>query len=634
MKDKLRGTLQGICEWAYALCCKSWCLRKHLIQIRHVFELLHPETEAYQVRHTMYFFTLQFVFSVILLLLFWSQAVQDVKKWILVFALIYMGNGWLFHSFLWKKEMRLLKGLEDYLSSLRHYYHQSGSIEEAIAESMWESGRENGLILGRLYEVLVSGQEDEWERYRETAPDKFCFSFFTLCRITMEYGDVWEDGSSVFLKNINALKKEIRLEYLKRSALEQKLCGLFLISILPLFFLQAIEQWGISNLPELKKYYQGSYGVVVFSLLPLLSFLSYRVLLFLKRGNGRRYYQRNPLAARLVKRLGNVWKWFQYHFPGRVEYIRQLLRRAVWEDSWEEHLVKRMGVFLLTLALGAFLMVYAVSLEGKSIINDTRDYESTAFLEKGELSLAQQEIAAFCRKYRGEAPEKKVLEKKLKTAFWEEGSVLSDEDAGLLEKEIQRRIRLSNEKRIRFWHAALLLLAAYLASWLPLLSLAVRAFFIQRNLEDEVGQLQSVLIMLRKIKRMDIATMLDWMEYISFYFRKTLEECVDSYDFLGLEALENLREREAYPLFSHLVEDLENCDRVGVERAFEEMEGQKELFFEKRKQDNLYETENKGVIGRVTAFLPLCITIGFYLIVPFVLESLSQLEGYLNEVNM
>ena len=595
---------------------------------------MHPETEAYQVRHTMYFFAAQVLFCGLLLLFFWNQAMEDVKKWIIVFALFLMGNGWMFHCLLWKKEKRLLKGLEDYLSSLRHYYHQSGSVEEAIAESMWECGRENGLVLSRLYEVLVSGKEEEWESYQQAAPDRFFFSFFSLCRITIEYGDVWENGNSVFLKNVNELKREIRLEYLKRNALEQKLCGLFFISILPLFFLRAIEQWGTGNLPQLRKYYEGSYGIAVFFGLLALVYAAYRVLLFLKRGNQRFYYHRNLLVEAVTKRLGKLWKFILRHFPGRVEYIRQLLRHAVWEDHWEEHLVKRAGVFLLTFGMGLFLMCYAVSQEKKGVLSDARDYESTAFVNQGELSLAQEKIVYFCEAYREKTLKNGELKERLKDAFWKEGSVLDEENAGLLEKEIHRRIRLYKEKGLGIGAVFLLLLIAGLSSFLPVLSLALRAFFIQGSLEDEVGEFQSVLLMLRKIRRMDILTMLSWMEAVSFYFRRALEECVDSYDYLGMEALENLRAEENFPLFVHLVENLESCDRIGVEKAFGEMEGQKELFFEKRKQENQYESENKGVIGRVMAFLPVCITIGFYLIVPFVLESLYQLKGYLKEVNM
>lgn len=621
-------------ERAYAWCGKRRFLRGHIYKIRHVFELLHPETESYQVRHTMYFFGAEVIFCGLLLGIFWNQAMEDVKKWIVLFALLFMGNGWMFHCFLWKKQKRLLKGLENYLSSLRHYYHQSGSIEEAVAESMWECGRENGLVLSRLYEVLVSGKEEQWESYQQEAPDRFFFSFFTLCRITMEYGDVWENGNSVFLKNLNALKKEIRLEYLKRNALEQKLCGLFFIAVLPLFFLRAIEQWGIGNLPQLKRYYEGGYGVMVFCALLAMVYAAYRVLLFLKRGNERFYYHRSPAVEAVAKRLGKLWKWISHHFPGRVEYVRQLLRRAVWQDGWEVHLVKRAAVFLLTFVMGLFFMAYAVSREKMGILNDTMDYQSTAFLNQGDLPLAQEKIAYFCGKYREKTPRKGELKRQLKDAFWEDGSVLGEEDAGLLEKEIKRRLWLYREKGLGFWQVCLMLLVSFLASFLPVLSLALRAFFIQGSLEDEVGQLQSVLLMLRKIRRMDIMTMLTWMEAVSFYFRRSLEKCVDSYDYLGMEALENLRAEESFPLFAHLVENLENCDRIGVEKAFEEMEGQKDLFFEKRKQENQYESENKGVIGRVMAFMPICITIGFYLIVPFVLESLSQLEGYLKEVNM
>lgn len=54
---------------------------------------------------------------------------------------------------------------------------------------------------------------------------------------------------------------------------------------------------------------------------------------------------------------------------------------------------------------------------------------------------------------------------------------------------------------------------------------------------------------------------------------------------------------------------------------------------EKRKQDNEIFISNKGTLGKIAAYIPMILVIGLYLIVPFILESLSQLSGYMSQMN-
>lgn len=68
-------------------------------------------------------------------------------------------------------------------------------------------------------------------------------------------------------------------------------------------------------------------------------------------------------------------------------------------------------------------------------------------------------------------------------------------------------------------------------------------------------------------------------------------------------------------------------------KAFDEVAGQRSYFLEKRKQDNEISISEKGAVARVVAYIPLVLTLLLYLIVPFVLESMVQLGGYMSEIN-
>lgn len=145
-------------------------------------------------------------------------------------------------------------------------------------------------------------------------------------------------------------------------------------------------------------------------------------------------------------------------------------------------------------------------------------------------------------------------------------------------------------------------------------------------------QLQSIILMLVYIKRMNVEILLEWMENFSDIFREPFIECVDHFSYDEELALEKLKERVPFLPFVRIVEDLEACDHLGVEAAFDEIEGQRDFFADKRKQDNEITLANKGVIARTVAYVPLIMLLGLYLIIPFVLESMSQLMGYMAEM--
>lgn len=173
----------------------------------------------------------------------------------------------------------------------------------------------------------------------------------------------------------------------------------------------------------------------------------------------------------------------------------------------------------------------------------------------------------------------------------------------------------------------------YTAGKIPDFLLKLRIIFMKSNMENEVLSFHSIIIMLMYIKRMDVETILEWLENYAEIFKNSLSECSDNYSYDSVLALENLKEKEPYMPFVRIVENLEACDNVGIEQAFEEIHSQKQYYIEKRKQDNEINISNKGAIGRFIAFIPMVATIGLYLIIPFVMESIKGLMESVNIIN-
>lgn len=171
-------------------------------------------------------------------------------------------------------------------------------------------------------------------------------------------------------------------------------------------------------------------------------------------------------------------------------------------------------------------------------------------------------------------------------------------------------------------------LTGYLAGLIPGLFLTVKRLLMSMDMEDEVMQFHSIILMLMYVGRMSSEVILEWMEDFAFIFKNSIMRCNMIYSMDAENALERLKEDEPFIPFLRIVENLEACDRVGCVKAFEEISMQKQYFIEKRKQDNEISISNKGTIGKVAAYVPLFATVFMYLIVPFVAESLNQLTGY------
>lgn len=541
-------------DWYQLLQRLPW-VRGYLRELQHIYQIIKPADEITIEKSVKRVLKGNLLLSLILAGVFLSFRGATVYLYgILVMTAVIVNRQWVKQRLL-KEEKRLLEQLEKYLGDVRHHYHTGGLIEEAIYDSLEQAPYEIALHMHQIYDILTEEDKEADIRYRELAPNKFLTTFLALCQITIEYGDsIWE-GSSLFLINLNYLREEIRIELLKREKTAYVFSGLFWISLLPVFFLKVIENWGIQNLPELENYYHGTYGIVVSFLIFLGTFGSCQMISRLKAFES--CYKNHYLLGKIggIPWLQQRIKAWIFTHPKKAAEVSQILQRCEAGLRLPEFIVKK----LIYTAFGAglvFIMTFHISL--------------------------------------------------LKHLFWPFAFVLA---------------------------SVCSLLAGFLAGKLPEVFLALLLLLGKREKEDEVLQFHSIIIMLIHLKRMNAETILCWMENFSRFFKASLAECVDNFSCDNEGALLLLKEREPYLPFVRLVENFEACDRVGVEKAFDEIAGQRSYFLEKRKQDNEIIITEKGAFARVLAYLPMVLTLLLYLIVPFVLESILQLSGYMLQVS-
>ncbi len=613
----------------------SFSLTKHLVRsIRTRYSILKPLSEKGVILGTMKICNLCMVAVGLLTIFLFSLKGASMYTYMVYFSLFFMITGQIIYGSLWKEEYRLLVQLERYLEDVRHYYQAGSMVEEALIDSLEEAPYEISLHIQRVCEVLTL-EEEEVENYREIAPNKFFKVFLALCQITMEYGDTIKEGKSLFLANLNHLRGEIQIELLKRDKIRYTFSGLIMITVLPVFFLKVIEEWSISNLPELGRYYGGKYGILVSVAIFLTTIFAYALIRTL-REEQKVIKTEHFILKRLIqmpfvkKRLENYF--FQY--PGKVRRLERLLLDTGNEITISEFIVQKVLLMVVTSLISLFICFNISITERQNAIYQVSDFQGVTLVnQKEEMEAYRELIKKYVLCYKDEKDLQK-LEIWLEAALIECEAVTGESVSKVLCSEIIKRIERYQDGAFKWYYAPLSAMAGILISYSPMLILEIRRYFLRGAKEDEVMQFQTIIVMLMYIPRMNVEMILEWLESFGTFFEGALMECVDMYSFDSERALLELKEKVNFPPFIRIVESLQACDRVGVELAFEEIAVQRSYFLEKRKQDNEMQISEKGALGKVIAYMPMTLVIGLYLIVPFVLESLAQLNGYMSQIEI
>lgn len=612
----------------------SWELTKYMVwKIRKRYEMIKPASEKTVILGTMKILNICLLavgllsgFAVTL----WGASIYTYMIW---FSLLFMVTSQIISENLRKEEYKLLVQLERYLGDVRHYYHIGGMIEEAVYDSLEDAPYEISLHIQKIYEVL--GEEEESEKYKAAVPNKYLKAFLALCQITVEYGDTLHDGKSLFLINLNHLRSEIHVELLKRDKIRYTFSGLVFLTVLPVFFLKVIEDFSISNLPELEKYYHGRYGIVVSVVIFLTTVFAYVLISSLKE-DGKVIKSEHLLLQHMIQLAWIKQHLERYFFkkPAKTYSYKRLLREAGSEMSVSELLVQKQLLLVGTVLISLMICLNISMTERHNAVYEVNDFKGTTLVsQKEEIEEYKKIIRAGAIKYKDEKNLERIGQE-IKSLLKQKGLVKEDSMAEALCEEILARIVRYQNSGFHWYYLLYSMLAGGVVCQAPVFLLEIKRYFLKSAIEDEVMQFQTMIVMLMYIPRMNVEIILEWLESFSDIFKQSVWECMDLYYYDDERALNELKEKEPFPSFVRLIEDLQACDRVGIEAAFDGVAGQREYFLEKRKQDNEIQISDKGVIGKIAAYMPMTLVIGLYLIVPFVLESLSQLNGYMIQMEI
>ena len=537
-----------------------------------------------------------------------------------------------------KIDNKILSEQIDFFSEIRHAYHEYNMVEEAIYQVSQDDEKEVSRQGEKIYEILISDDpETELEKYYDIAPNSFLKEFAGVSYLTKEFGDRKVDGASLYLKNINNIAQEMQLEILKRDKLNYVFQSLSVISIAPVLLLEPLKNWAISNFSFTSDWYLGKPGTIVQILILIITFLSY-ILVRKIKDNGSTAIDtkntENPWQEKLYKKKP-IKKVVDLFIPkeGTKEYrkVIQLLKDAASKLKMEWLYINRISLAIVTFIISIILFGHLHTIAVNYVYEQpTTDYDILGELSEKDKKKAMEvteQDNIFLDKFRGKTKTTRdQLEFTMKNSKYYE-----DVENEQLQKDVDRvfeKLQIVNSEYLKWFEILLAMVFSVVAYMSPIWLLYFQVIMRKLEMEDEVMQFQTIILMLMRIERVNVEIILEWLERYSNIFKAPITKCVNNYEAGAWEALEAMKDEVSYMPLIRIIESLQAAvEKIPIVDAFDELDSEREYYREKRKESNERLIKRKGMIGKVIGFAPMvCMFVG-YLIIPLVFIGLTSMSN-------
>ena len=713
-------------------------INRYVYKIRRRLELLHDDDE-YTIRNETAKIALKgIIYTLVAAIVLTYINREDLFMMIvsLIGVLVVVEN--LTDMMVNKIEDTLLRQQLELFSEVRHAYHETNMVEEALYEASLLEDMEVVIQADKIYEILISAEPElELEKYYDIAPNRFLKAFAGISYLTKEFGDRKIGGISLYLKNMNNITQEMQLEILKRDKLDYLFKSLTYIALAPILFILPLKNWAMNSFESTRDFYEGPGGFLAQLGLLVLIFLSYSLLKRVKDNSDR---------TRAEDEKETPWQERVYRLPIIEQFIDQLMPKSTQKEYVKiRNLLKETNSHMkmewlyvnrvVWCIAGFFISIFVVSQAHAITINNilySTTSESAVFGQMSDSDKnAGDALSAFDRFFISNLVENNEIVKSVRKESREvaiskiadqmlyiSNQPLSDEAATYLAKRVEKKLkfksvqstsaRASIQKAILDSHIemptedfvdqladmiyekawenkddpgminlntikecvikiynvplstdqayanatrvyeklkiyaneyfkwieiVLALLIAYAMYYMPVIILMFQRKMRAMEMEDEVMQFQTIILMLMYIERISVEFIIEWLARYANIFKEPLAKCLNNYESGAIEALEELKEDAPYKPFVRIVESLQSAvENVKLTDAFDELEQERAFYQEVRKETNERLVNKKARIGRIIGFAPMVTLFVGYLIGPLIWSSVVDMGTYFSQM--
>ena len=614
-------------------------LRRYLLKVRRRLEIINIDDEFLTRLQASKIITraLAIIIPVTLIVILMTKSNLLIMIIILIFELFIIDS--LVDGMVDKLDNNLLNQQVDFFAAMRHSYHETNMVGEAIYQTAQDDEHiEISRQAERIYNILNSEDpETELEKYYDIAPNNYLKEFAGISYLTQEFGDRKVDGTSLYLKNLDNITQEMQMEILKRDKLNYTFQSLSIISIIPMVMLEPLKSWALSNFSFTKSFYNGKLGMIVQIIILLVTFVCYILIRKLKDNgavNIKLENNQNPWQAKLYN-IKPVKRFVDLFIPKDGTKERRKIKEAL-KDAASKQKIEWLYINRLTLTVVVFIasIIMFMMLHNVQInyiyTEPTTDYDLIGELDDRDYRKAMETTEThnyFLDMFRGKLnTTQDDIEKAMRRSTYyrdaDEETITSNAE------QILEKLQTVNSEYLKWFEILLAMVFAIIGYAAPYLMLKFQVIIRKMSMEDEVMQFQTIILMLMRLERVDVEMILEWMERYADIFKEPISRCLNDYESGSWEALEDMKSEVSFQPLIRIIESLQTAvEKVPIKEAFDELDSDREYYQDKRKEANDRLISKKGMIGRAIGFTPLVGIFVGYLVVPLVLIGLTSMTS-------
>ena len=263
------------------------------------------------------------------------------------------------------------------------------------------------------------------------------------------------------------------------------------------------------------------------------------------------------------------------------------------KDSASSQKMEWLYINRITLAIVTFIVSIILFLQLHQVaINyvytePTTDYDIIGGLsekdEKKAMELTKSDNV-FLDKFRGKT---NTTKQQLQSAIEKSDDYKDAENDEIVTatNRIYKKLQIVNSEYMKWFELLLACVFAVVGYMAPIWILIFQVKMRQLEMEDEVMQFQTIIMMLMRIERVNVEIILDWLERYSNIFKPVITKCVNNYEAGAWEALETMKDEVTYVPLIRIIESLQAAvEKIPIKDAFDELDSERDYYQAKRKE--------------------------------------------------
>ena len=162
----------------------------------------------------------------------------------------------------------------------------------------------------------------------------------------------------------------------------------------------------------------------------------------------------------------------------------------------------------------------------------------------------------FIDKFRGKIDiQKEDVEREVRRSLYY--AEATDEEIEVAVDRIFEKVQIVNSEYLQWFEVLLAFVFGIIGYMAPIWILMFQVKMRQIEMEDEVMQFHTIILMLMRIERVNVEIILEWLERYANIFKAPITKCLNNYEAGAWEALEEMKNEVSYPMLIRIIESMQ-----------------------------------------------------------------------------